>query len=73
MRKPKLKPCPFCGGEAEIFRYQADEDGLDVTFHGRCTGYKNGKAMKCSRIYVFRSHRAAVRAWNRRWNDKQRW
>ena len=29
----KLKPCPFCGGVAELY----DEDGEELYFVGKCT------------------------------------
>ena len=49
----KLKPCPFCGGEAR--RYCGKTD-----FHGIV-------CKKCSaKIYGYGSQGAATKAWNRR-------
>lgn len=61
----ELKPCPFCGGEAEIehiFRF-----GTDYSFV-RC--------VKCRVItkpiiksFLYSSDERAAEAWNRRVND----
>lgn len=64
MSKTKLKPCPFCGTEAEIRRgCQYDDDGYikeEVYYFGRCTN------IACPKGYTYDTHRKAVRAWNRR-------
>lgn len=53
----ELKPCPFCGSEAElVVRYSVDYD-QDV-YYARCK--------KCDATIDFFSHSAAVEAWNRR-------
>ena len=62
----ELKPCPFCGGEAEIGRRRSDynhwkQDG----FIPRC---KDTKCMGRS-TRVFQTETAAIKAWNRRVND----
>lgn len=54
----KLKPCPFCGGEAN--RYYGSRDAYGVC----CT--------KCTaKVYGYWTKGAATRAWNRRANDGQ--
>lgn len=50
----ELKPCPFCGGEAEIHPYGGG--GYDVWCEGSCGAEING----------FRTEAEAVEAWNRR-------
>ena len=56
MNNEKLKPCPFCGGEAEIV-----EDRLysDDYYAGRC------KSCAATSIFEF-TKEEAVAAWNRR-------
>ena len=58
----ELKPCPFCGGEAEI---------AEGTFDGKSTSY-----VKCKKCWArgeffflspkYASNQKAVEAWNRR-------
>ena len=49
----KLKPCPFCGGEARLYFGNID-------CHGVC-------CRKCSaKVYGYATQASAVRAWNRR-------
>lgn len=52
----KLKPCPFCGGEAEVV-----DNGWFVDVSCKkddCRGYANH--------LVYNSEKEAVEAWNRR-------
>ena len=49
----KLKPCPFCGGKAELFH---SYDGYHCV---QCT------CCACGTIYM-RTESGAVRMWNRR-------
>lgn len=53
MSEIKLKPCPFCGGEAEMI-----EDANHMSFV-RCE-------QRCCRTYFFESPKVASIAWNRR-------
>ena len=59
----KLKPCPFCGGEAEIIEHEYV--GAPNTYGCIC--------MKCnSQSYqFFEQPNKAIEAWNRRVNDGQ--
>lgn len=50
----KLKPCPFCGGEARLI-----EMGIHV-WSPRCT------QCECKLDKVYRSEQQAIEAWNRR-------
>lgn len=52
-----LKPCPFCGGEAEIVEQKHRE--YASTFYVRCKGY-------CIKQHDFRDKERAVEAWNTR-------
>lgn len=57
MGRIKLKPCPFCGGEAEF----CDFDGLRFVRCVKCrisTGYRV-------------SNREAITCWNNRINDEE--
>ena len=54
----KLKPCPFCGGEAR--RYYGHMDCYGIT------------CKKCSaKIYGYANKASAARAWNRRANNER--
>lgn len=54
----ELKPCPFCGGEAELV-----ELGIKV-WSPRCT------QCECRLNQVYRSEQKAIEAWNRRVTDE---
>ena len=57
MSEIKLKPCPFCGEEAEIV-----EDTNHMSFV-RCK-------QRCCRTYFFESPKVASLAWNRRAGER---
>lgn len=71
----KLKPCPFCGSEAEVYEYNEEEtrydpdtlgflDSEEVTRYGcGCPGCGCMLADKPSR-------KTAIKCWNRRFNDE---
>jgi len=61
-QKNELKPCPFCGSEAEIREgvYQGEESS-----YVRCRECKaTGRTFIISRKYA--SNERAIEAWNRR-------
>lgn len=61
MSEIKLKPCPFCGGKAEIFRWQAhinDEYHSDLVCTNCGAGFHNVS-----------SEKAAFKAWNKRFDN----
>ena len=64
----ELKPCPFCGGEAEFFS--------DVTFTAE-TGEQIGEikwfawCTECSALVSADTKEKAIEAWNRRAHDGQ--
>jgi Lar family restriction alleviation protein len=56
MAMDKLKPCPFCGGEACVY-----SDGWGVWF---------GVSCKCGHhTDEFRTEQEAIEAWNKRKGD----
>ena len=57
----KLKPCPFCGGEARMV-LQHNDDGTWVRYYVCC--YACGSKTK-----EYKAHEIAHRAWNRRAGD----
>ena len=72
MADSKLKPCPFCSGEAEIkvrkinTRWRRDRGEPRYRVH--CTN----KSASCMGVYVNRyydTEEEAVKAWDRRAND----
>ena len=63
MTKPKLKPCPFCGGKVIM---QAS-----VSFFPRKFGFPYILCTNCiMRTDIFYTQTAAIKAWNRRYNEK---
>lgn len=61
----KLKPCPFCGGEAEIVK-----DGIIKPYKARCNNADN----KCCVMVVtawFSTKQEAIEAWNQRAKEKE--
>ena len=62
----KLKPCPYCGGEAEMGHRRSCYN------HWKPEGYiPRCKDTKCiGRTYrIYHTERAAAAAWNRRYGD----
>ena len=56
----KLKPCPFCGGEAEI-KVLKDEYNISVSCkNGACHAFVNPEDIGFARKEI------AIGAWNRR-------
>lgn len=62
MNEIKLKPCPFCGGEAS---YSFDPDGT-VDTEGREWAYEVTCNNCCATTGICYSQRMAREAWNRR-------
>ena len=61
----ELKPCPFCGGVAEMHITDHTPSGYDYT--PRC---KNPSC--CGRLTKkYSSKETAVAMWNRRYNDER--
>ena len=62
----ELKPCPFCGGKAEIYQY----DPFDG-YQGDCS-MNIVHCTRCGAAFERRRKEQAMDAWNRRANDEQR-
>lgn len=62
----KLKPCPVCGGEAELGRYNTYVASFTRAdkYYGRCK--KNGRHSPQENPVGFMTAKEAVEAWNRR-------
>lgn len=64
MNEPKLKPCPFCGGEAAMWKHEQ----VSYTEYRAC-------CLKChvtqAGMYYF-SEKEAIESWNRRADNEQR-
>lgn len=61
MEEIELKPCPFCGGEAEI---NVDREAVEDTENG--IGRIPWYAKVLRNIWAYISARKAREAWNRR-------
>lgn len=70
MKETELKPCPFCGGEAEMIKHsfwnERKHSYSDRTYSIKCCG--------CSvETYPFYDTKEkATESWNRRANNEQR-
>ena len=63
MSEIKLKPCPFCGGEAHIDCFP----GLDRPYFPVCN---NEMCIACDTIVTFLTEKDAADAWNRRAGER---
>ena len=59
MTEPKLKPCPFCGGEAEIFVSDITDRAL---VYCKCCD---------AQIKMQQNEQEAIEAWNKRVGEVQ--
>lgn len=64
MSEIKLKPCPFCGGEAHIDCFP----GLDRPYFPVCN---NEMCIACDTILTFLTEKDAAEAWNRRADNER--
>lgn len=60
----KLKPCPFCGGEASV-KYAALVSGFPCGYWVGCDNGDCHENIECS-TYAFDTEAEAIEAWNRR-------
>ena len=63
LSKIKLKPCPFCGGEAHIDCFP----GLYRPYFPVCN---NEMCIACDTIVTFLTEKDAAEAWNRRTDNE---
>lgn len=65
MKKPELRPCPCCGGNADLDSYPGSEWTVSGTYH----------CVRCSVCYLrtcdYSSAKRAVETWNRRVSDHE--
>ena len=62
---PDLKPCPFCGGTAELSEGKFDEKAMSYVMCRKCEA--RGEFFNVSPRYA--SAIRAIEAWNRRVKD----
>ena len=62
----ELKPCPFCGGEANIAYNAKRKDAYGRDIEGTAICCEN-----CGATIFYRSNRLAIEAWNRRVSDDE--
>lgn len=67
-REPELKPCPFCGGEAEIVGHYIKGVPNNYQYFVRC---KRCKARPTLYGFNFKKKEKAIEAWNRRVDDDE--
>lgn len=61
MNKPFLKPCPFCGGKASIFK--CEQPGGSITYEVDCEN-SDCEVSACTAMHDTPEEAAAV--WNKR-------
>ena len=67
----ELKPCPFCGGEAEICSHYFEEEDMTL-WQARCKERPYAVEHPCytaDSFISFDNKEQAIEAWNRRAND----
>lgn len=65
MNEAKLKPCPLCGGKAELKKIEMPRD---ISFGG----YYYEVHCKCTRYAGAREAQEMIDYWNRRATDEKR-
>ncbi len=63
MNNEKLKPCPFCGGKADIIENSGRKKGEAKSFHPCC---HNEKCIMFVGALWYNNKTEAINAWNRR-------
>lgn len=82
MSEQKLKPCPFCGGEAKFGTYDVETNLRTASFRFelQCKKCKIPSITGTLDVYLFDNgdiavykdeRKRAIDAWNRRANDEQ--
>ena len=77
MKETELKPCPFCGGKANVYEYEAeqaiyDKDTLGFLDIERSARYGCGCPVCGCIIADKTSKEQAINAWNRRADNEKR-
>lgn len=66
---PVLKPCPFCGGEATLFKEKANATGTRFVYWVSCA-FKGEIDCNCiPKTCNFENEIEAINAWNNRYTE----
>lgn len=75
-RVPTLSPCPVCGSPAEMYRYQAEQDG-PTTLAGMCSNSEDYEADSESRcpfnLPPNHFYAATIKEAAKYWNGYAKW
>lgn len=69
MSGEELKPCPFCGGKADIWKKQYPNGYIDGVWKTRTTWVADCSVCDCVCSEIFKTKKEAIEAWNRRVED----
>lgn len=69
MIKIKLKPCPFCGGEAEIA--YTNDNHHQPYIQCKFGVFLAPKCVAQQRMWEYRTDEEAIEAWNRRVGEQE--
>ncbi len=68
MSETKLKPCPFCGGEAEIYKETPPDAYKDTVYYVGCSNID--ECLVVPETMGYHDKQKAIAAWNKRAEDQ---
>ncbi len=66
MPETKLKPCPFCGGEAMIIKRKSNAAGSKFVYRVQCCADEEDGCSCIPKTWNYYTKEEAIEAWNRR-------